>query len=312
MAANEDLRSNIVRVAQDGDMDLVGFASVDRFSSVHYRMRPEAHLPGAKTVISIGMRYPMAMYERAGKGASESYFSMDGYENFPMINTLMMAAMDVTRYVEKRGFLAIPTQAKHYRVHPYKDIPDSWTQDFPNELAATAAGLGELGLHGRTITPQYGTRQRFLAIITDAQIAPDPLYKGDALCDKCMKCVDKCWVQAFDGSQLTAVQVGERTFEQAKLDPWRCHYCCKFMLISEAGPATSGLNVTIPPPAVVTEADIQKGLSDKGAKGGLQTWYTYASRACERECIPPHLRGVQTGYEDTQPTAQGAHHVNPI
>jgi hypothetical protein len=53
----------------------------------------------------------------------------------------------------------------------------------------------------------------------------------------------------------------------------------------------------------VTEAAIQKGLSEKGAKGGLQTWYTYASRACERECIPPHLRGIQTGYEDTEPTA---------
>ena len=302
-----ELKSNIIRVAREGDMDLVGFSSIDRFTSVHRRMRPEAHLPGAKSVISIGMRYPMAMYERAGKGASESYFSMDLYEQMPMMTTLMVAAMDIARYLEKQGYLAIPTQSKHYRVHHYKDIEEDWTQDFPNELAATAAGLGELGLHGRTMTPQYGTRQRFLAVITDAELEPDPLYSGDVLCDKCMKCVDKCWVNAIDGANLRQVQIGERTFDQAAIDPWKCHWCCKFMLVSEAGPNSSGLNVTIDmPEGQVQEKDILEGLRVKGEKGGLQTWYTYASRACERECIPPHLRGIQTGYEEPNPASAAA------
>jgi len=138
-----------------------------------------------------------------------------------------------------------------------------------------------------------------IAALDATPVEPDPLYAGPALCDRCMKCIDKCWVGALDGDNLTEVKVGERTFAQAKLDPWRCHWCCKFTLIGEAGPDTSGLDVTIDPPnGEITEDDVHEALQAKGEKGGLQTWYAYASRACERECIPPHLRGIQTGYED--------------
>ena len=40
----------------------------------------------------------------------------------------------------------------------------------------------------------------------------------------------------------------------------------------------------------ITDADVKEALRIKGEQGGLQTWYTYAMRECERACIPPHLR----------------------
>ncbi len=290
----EGLKKEIVRVAQNAEMDLVGFGGIDSFESVHPRMRPEAHLPGARTVVSMAMRYPRAMYELSGRTEAESTMSLDSYENRHMREMLMVAAMDVTRYLEKAGYLAIPMQNTHYRVHPYKDIKESWTMDFDHNVAAVAAGLGELGIHGVPITHQYGTRQMFISVVTDAEIVPDPLYNGETLCDGCMKCVYTCHMNAFDETEMEDVKIGERTFKRAKKDIWRCMWSKRFMLNAEAGPKLSGMNVTIEPPeGRITEQDVRKAQAEKGDKGGMQTWYIYADRACERNCIPPHMRNKE-------------------
>jgi len=285
-------RTGVEQVARQADMDLFGVASLDRFAAVHPRLRPEAHLPSARCAISLAMRYPSAMYELAGKTPAESFMSLDSYETMHMREMLMVAAMDVTRFLESQGFLAIPMQITHYRVQPYKDIPDAWTRDFDHSVCAVAAGLGELGLHGVPITPQYGTRQMFISVVTEAPLDPDPMYAGAPLCDRCMACAEQCHMQAFDPQRLRDVTVGDRVFPVMHKDVWRCMWSRRFMLNAEAGPRLSGLDVTIEPPEdhPITEADVQAALSEKGRQGGMQTWYTYADRACERVCVPPHLR----------------------
>jgi len=289
-----ELKSETARIAREADMDLVGFAGIDRFESVHYRMRPQAHLPDAMTVVSMAMRYPKAMYELAGNTDAESYMSLDSYENIHMREMLMVAAMDVTRFIEKAGYLAIPMQTSHYRVQPYKDIEESWTQDFDCNVAAVAAGLGELGLNGVPITHEYGTRQMFISVVTDAPFEPDPMYEGPALCDKCMKCVSACRMKALDGADLKDVVIGERTFQVAQKDIWRCMWSKRFMLDAGAGPELSGMSMTInPPEGQITEADVIAAQTEKGETGGMQTWYMYADRACERVCIPPHKRNEE-------------------
>jgi len=287
------LRKEIIRTAEKGCMDFTGFAPMDRFNGVHRRMRPEAHLKDAKCVVSIGIRYPLAMYENAGKTKAESYMSMDMYENNAMETALLQAAMDVARTLEDFGFNAVPMTTSMYRVQPYKDIKECWTQDFRNDIAAVAAGHGELGFNGVVITPKYGTRQMFTSIVTDAPIEADKMYEGPSLCDKCMKCVNACKMAAISAKDFDKVVVGDRNYYVAKKDIWRCMWSKKFMLNAEMGPKLHGMNVTIEPPKdEIKEEDVQKALSEKGRKGGLQTWYTYSMRECERECVPPHLRGV--------------------
>jgi ferredoxin len=221
--------------------------------------------------------------------------ALDSYETMHMREMLMVAAMDVTRFLESQGHLAIPMQITHYRVHPYKDIPGCWTRDFDHTVCAIAAGLGELGLHGVPITAEYGTRQMFISVVTEAPLPADAMYNGPALCDRCMACAEHCHMQAFDAGSIDDVSVGERTFGVMKKDIWRCMWSKRFMLNAEAGPKLSGLDVTIDPPEnrPITEADVQSALSDKGRRGGMQTWYSYADRACERVCVPPHLRPAE-------------------
>ena len=86
----------------------------------------------------------------------------------------------------------------------------------------------------------------------------------------------------------------ERVFQVCERDWWRCMWSQRFHLNAEMGPKLHGLDVTVDPPdGKITDADVKHALQVKGEQGGLQTWYTYAMRECERACVPPHLRREQ-------------------
>jgi epoxyqueuosine reductase len=64
--------------------------------------------------------------------------------------------------------------------------------------AATRAGLGEFGYNNIVLTPQFGPRQRFNTIITDAELVPDPLIsKPICLREGCRLCLKACIMQCI-------------------------------------------------------------------------------------------------------------------
>jgi epoxyqueuosine reductase len=46
---------------------------------------------------------------------------------------------------------------------------------FSMRHAAVRAGLGEFGLNNVVVTPRYGPRVRFNALVTEAELEPTPL-----------------------------------------------------------------------------------------------------------------------------------------
>ncbi|MBN1936040.1 MAG: epoxyqueuosine reductase [Anaerolineae bacterium] len=78
-------------------------------------------------------------------------------------------------------------RAKHYSPFRYTFGP------FSHRHAATRAGLGEFGYNNVVLTPQFGPRQRFNSIITDADLLPDPLI-DEPIClrDTCKLCLEAC------------------------------------------------------------------------------------------------------------------------
>ncbi|MCK4274656.1 MAG: hypothetical protein KAW90_07155, partial [Dehalococcoidales bacterium] len=79
--------------------------------------------------------------------------------------------------------------------HPVMAAPLGF---FSQRHAAVRAGLGEFGFSGLVITPQYGPRVRYVSIITEAELEPDPLLT-EKVCmrGKCggeagPKCQQKC------------------------------------------------------------------------------------------------------------------------
>jgi reductive dehalogenase len=59
---------------------------------------------------------------------------------------------------------------------------------------AIEAGLGQLGRHGKLITPQFGPRCRIAKVITDLPLPPGaPIDFGVAeFCAACRRCAERC------------------------------------------------------------------------------------------------------------------------
>ena len=71
--------------------------------------------------------------------------------------------------------------------------------------AARVCGLGTEGLHGKVITPEYGTYLRFVYIITDAPLECDEPFKGE-MCDGCGECLKACPGNAISKDGLDSWQ----------------------------------------------------------------------------------------------------------
>ena len=72
------------------------------------------------------------------------------------------------------------------------------------ENAAVSAGLGEIGLCGVFLTPQFGPRQSLAMLITDAPLEPGPAHAG-TICDgaSCAACAAACPLGAIDVKTAT-------------------------------------------------------------------------------------------------------------
>ena len=195
--AEMSLREKIIQRARQFEADIVCFGSADRFEGT----RVMEIFPETKTVICMAFRVLRGVYRGIEEGTTYYQYSTNGVE--VMEETVMpRALLRVTALLEDEGFAALP-QRRHqcvmeadeghnYEMH-YEEIyhgrKTEISMDF--EDAAVRCGLGEKGLHGAVLTPQFGPMQRYCFVLTDAVIEPTPLMDNN-LCDGCRACVDAC------------------------------------------------------------------------------------------------------------------------
>jgi epoxyqueuosine reductase QueG len=67
-------------------------------------------------------------------------------------------------------------------------------------MAAKYAGLGTIGLSNCLLTPEFGSRVRFVSVFTAAILDSDPVIEKD-LCIKCEACAKCCPVNALKPSE---------------------------------------------------------------------------------------------------------------
>ena len=202
---------------------LVGIASVSRWDKAPIQHSPVGIFPKAKSVIVCGMHIPDACVELGAE--DDVRISGLAFVQGSATLTLDHLAFKIARFIEELGWKTVPVPATalwNYRVQPGAER--GWMADMCHYYAAACAGLGEIGWNNLCITPQYGTRQRFISIITEAELVPDPLYSGDPLCDKCLLCAKNCPTGAFDkevdGNCVIEIEDKKYTFPKRNL--WRC------------------------------------------------------------------------------------------
>lgn len=204
----EKLKEDIINLARDTGIDLVGVAPVERFSEAPEGRGPEDLLRGARSVVSLAARIPV------GTLLTAPNFSFLQFGWLRLNEILNLATYRLTIHLEDRGFITMPMPAARDTGAPeiLREEPDPEVRfmgSFSERHAAELAGVGQIGLSGCIITREFGSNVRLGSLLTTAELPPDPLIEEE-LCipDKCgYLCVKICpWDAISKGGSLSQIR----------------------------------------------------------------------------------------------------------
>ena len=188
MLSTVELKEQILAIGAD----LVGVTGVDTPLLREYGEDPEKLLPGARSLISIGVALNKAAV-CSGNLRLARYDTMCVYERINHI------CMETVRILARQGARAISVPA--YLPVDMGGESKGMKGEINHKTIAAIAGLGGIGLSLLLITPEFGPFVRLGTIVTDALLSPDqPLSENP--CDLCGLCRDACTAKAIreDGS----------------------------------------------------------------------------------------------------------------
>jgi len=198
--------SQVKEMARKFGADLVGIAPISRFAGIPRQHHPASIFPQAKCMIVLARRIPRGTLRgvETGSEMENSYPAFGFY--YLEDQYLAKTTYDLAIWFESQGFEAVPMFG--YDVHETSryefGAPVAEGKPAPNvyvdyQFAAQAAGLGETGRHGLFLTPEFGTRQRFAMLLSDAELDADAVRELH-FCDDCRACVAECPLGALPES----------------------------------------------------------------------------------------------------------------
>ena len=180
--------------------DLVGIASIERFEGAPKGHNPTELLPGAKSVVVVALQWVQELVDQLPK--------MRPLYTRHMITMREMCDREIYK-------MCIVLQRKRFRAFPIPNGDPFYIWNNMGYLslkhAAVAAGLGNFGLSNLVLTPEFGSRQRFGALITDAELIPSPLCERDVCAEHrpaCeMGCFAKCPMHCIPENSKTTPEI---------------------------------------------------------------------------------------------------------
>ena len=207
------LTQDFLAFAKEKRADLVGIAPIERFADVAPNHHPCSIFPETKSVIVVGKRITRGTLRGIEEGTQ---FDIYGQYGLSWLKDRMLAitTIDLATWLEDRRWECSPIQDLDPAIPP-SGVPVAEGKPAPNVMidvrdAAVRAGLGEIGYSGEVLTPQYGPRQRFQLILTDAELTPTPMLT-EPVCDRCGLCVKSCPLGAFGPAKTITVAGKEMT-----------------------------------------------------------------------------------------------------
>jgi len=259
----DKLTESVKEIAKRQGAMLVGVAPIERFDpmpplhdAVPKGHHPRDFLPEARSVISFAMPILNPVMDAPASLVDRDLEMIPSIVKYPymevLYNRVGHAVHDsmlefigqiVGQYLLTQGYQAMifPTTGLHPSVSGLTDV-QIWEENskfrytfgpFSHRHAATRAGLGEFGYNNLVLTREFGPRQRFNSIITDAELMPDPLITEPVcLRDKCNLCLKACIMQCItmrDDPSVTDYRSVEKDDRSrifidtpAKTDPTLC------------------------------------------------------------------------------------------
>jgi epoxyqueuosine reductase len=158
---------------------LFGVARTSDLGERHLSLAPHV-VQGLDRAISMAFHLSDRVLEDVVTGPTRLYFF-----HYQRVNVLLdELALKMTNFIQSRGCDALP-------------IPASQIIDWEKQVAhishkhvAQKAGIGWIGRNNLLVTPQFGSRQRLVTVLTDMPLpVDDPLPWG---CLECRACVSSC------------------------------------------------------------------------------------------------------------------------
>ncbi|HEX2951829.1 MAG TPA: hypothetical protein VHV83_20030, partial [Armatimonadota bacterium] len=184
-------------------------------------------------------------------------------------------------FLERQGFKSVPIVSSNiWRYKGYKDLTENFAPDVSHLHAAVACGLAEYGYSGLAITPEYGARQRYVTVVTDAALVPTPLIEPGSVCDMCGLCKKHCMSGALtkEIKGMNVIEIEGNRYTYANKNLWRCSWGEHF-----------DLDLDLPIPEHVDEKVILENVDKYGFRGGEMG-------SCLRYCVPKERRYFDKSY----------------
>lgn len=234
MMLEELTASDVKAKAKALGADLVGIASMDRWEGAPKQCDPRYIFPRARAMVVLAFRIPRGVLRGIEEGTRFIDYPSMGYASLNQVQGTM-CLWRLVRWMEDHGYEAIPQfngnggesinpvtgmfrKGWSQPVAPGKPYPDVFVHF---RIAAYLAGLGEFGWSKVFLTPQFGPRQRFAVMFTDAPLEPDPIFEGH-ICDRCKLCVKNCHGKALSMTESVKVTLAGHVQEWSKLNEMAC------------------------------------------------------------------------------------------
>ena len=172
------------------------------------------------------------------------------HNSYDTVNAALDAmALRVADALQREGYRALPVPASK------RASDEKIAGIFSQKLAAHLAGLGWIGKSCLLVTPDHGPRVRWIAVLTDAPLAPTGTPMKPR-CGECTACVDICPVHAFTGRPFHEDEPREARFDATACDRYFKE------LEAGSGPVVCGLCLFVCPHG-------RKGKKGTARRGGM-------------------------------------------
>lgn len=177
--------------------DLVGIASAD--AAGQHRVPgcpfvPADILSGAKSVIVLARRLLWGMSRERDPRNRNVHYAGE-----MVLSSMEELTYELVRFLEDHHHPSVMTPSAYSRSHQVEVAEKALS--LPH--LAVEAGLGTLGLNLQLLTPEYGPRVILGAVVTTAELEPDPMLDAPlCLGEECGRCLLACPGDAIGAWQL--------------------------------------------------------------------------------------------------------------
>jgi len=163
--------------------DLCGIASVERFNTHPDGFQPRDIYPDCKSIIVFAKKIPESVFY------TKSYIPYSFVDDIALHEVLRLS-LDISVKLERQNISAMPIPSEPYE---YWD-KDSMTGKGLLSLkhAGYLAGLGIIGRNTLLCNSEYGNLLKLGAVLTNADLEPDPIINYDFCSDSCNLCIKNC------------------------------------------------------------------------------------------------------------------------